>query len=110
MGFAEFGMDKPYEREADLMRALDNFHWQPMETAPRDESEILLLTTDGVVSAWYEKPSKVETMNGTEYEGGQWICYDDKFQIENDQGGIIAWMPIPKHPTRDTAQLTKGNV
>lgn len=108
MGFAEFGMDKPYEREADLVRALDRYQWQPMETAPRDQSEILLLTTAGIVSAWYEKPSKVETMDGTEYEGDQWICYDDAFQIENDGGGILGWMPIPDHLTRDTNTAESG--
>lgn len=77
--------------------------WQPIETAPRDEKEILLLTTTGVVSAWYEKPYEHTNHDGTEYGGDQWICYDDAFQIENDGGGILGWMPIAAHPSRDSA-------
>lgn len=83
--------------------------WRDMESAPRDGTEIILLTTTGVVSAWFDPPRIVhDYFDGDDTEGCQWVCYDDKFTEivewfgENDYGdgsaGIRGWMPLPKAP------------
>lgn len=80
-------------------------NWQPMYTAPRDGTVVLLHTSTGMVSAWFDPPViTTDYFNGDDLEGSQWICYDDEFQIiiewfgENDYGdgsaGIRGWMPV----------------
>lgn len=67
--------------------------WNPPETAPLDGNEVVLRTTLGIVSAWFhdESPSDPSNDDG-HYE---WVCYDDKFQIEPDGGErILGWLPI----------------
>lgn len=74
----------------------------PMESAPLDGTEILLLTKIGIVSAWFAKGEWTEHFEtGREYTGAQWICYDDAFQIEVEEtehgnfSEAIGWMPKP---------------
>jgi hypothetical protein len=31
-------------------------------------------------------------VDGPEYHGHQWICYDDKFQLEDEQ--VLGWRPL----------------
>lgn len=86
--------------------------WQPMATAPRDQTEILLLTNTGIVSAWWSPPKVITRsyFDGEDMRGCEWVCYDDKFAIQvewerTDEGedkfldgnaGILRWMPIPQ--------------
>ncbi len=60
--------------------------WQPMATAPRDETEVLLKTRIGVVSAWFHDELD---------EHFEWVCYDDLFTIPGDAEGDLMWMPLP---------------
>lgn len=85
--------------------------WQPMETAPRDETEILLLTTVGITSARFYAGEWHRSFDGDEYEGPVWSCCDDMWQIEveespvdNDNtfqyndGEATHWMYLPELP------------
>ena len=60
--------------------------WQPIKTAPRDGSHILLFTTcHGQVEAWFSPGEWTETVDGREYDGPVWVCADDAFQIEIEE-------------------------
>lgn len=83
--------------------------WLPMDTAPRDGTDILLCTTQGIVSAWFDPPVIVhDYFDGDDTEGCQWVCYDDEFTIQvewwggdkfcDGSSGILGWMPIPLPP------------
>lgn len=56
--------------------------WQPIDTAPRTEKEILLKTSVGIVSAWFD------------HEEHQWVCYDDAFTIDPDGSSATHWMSL----------------
>ncbi len=78
---------------------MSDMAWQPVETIPMDGTEILIKTHIGVVSAYFciEEPDNDARDNGV-YD---WICYDDKFQLDGFQldgesSVIIGWMPIPE--------------
>jgi len=80
--------------------------WLPIETAPRDGSEVLLLTRLGVVSGWYAPGEWIDTQDGREYEGPSWVCYDDLFEIPVELEGPLGeircdashWMQMPELP------------
>ena len=67
--------------------------WSPMNTAPKDGTEILLKTHVGIVSAWFcnEPPTNEAGDNGA-YD---WICYDDMFQLDGYDCTIEGWAPLP---------------
>lgn len=80
--------------------------WKPMKTAPRNETNVLLLTTTyGVVEAYYAPLCTYETMDGPDADGAVWVCADDQFQIEVEEfsddnldihyhdGEAIGWLP-----------------
>ena len=79
--------------------------WRPIETAPRDETPILIYTTcHGVVEAWYHAGSWNQHHESPEYDGAVWVCADDAFQIEVEEttppcdGTATHWMPLPDPP------------
>ena len=77
--------------------------WQPIETAPKDGTPILIKTPIGVVEAWFAKGqwTAATPYSEAEYEGAVWVCYDDKFEIEVEEtetgytSEATHWMPIP---------------
>ena len=80
----------------------DNMIWKPIETAPKDGTPVLLLTTTGVVSAWFcHRP----TTPGSDDGNYEWVCYDDAFIIEGDQGGATHWMPLPPKPEEEDNEM-----
>jgi len=80
--------------------------WMPIETAPLDETEILILTSRGVTQARFS-PGEWTTHHeyGPEYSGAVWVCCDDTWQVEieetpegNFHGEATHWMPLPEAP------------
>lgn len=86
---------------AAAIRALpDEDEWQPIETAPRDGTEIL-------IGKWKERGgfrfcrSSWEHFPGNSMEGEQsydwWACDDDHNDITEDEGPTH-WRPLPAPP------------
>lgn len=71
--------------------------WRDIETAPRDETEILIKTDIGIVTAWFHSEPG---------ECYQWVCYDDLFTFDGDDGRVTHWMPLPASPN-DAHQPTR---
>ena len=81
--------------------------WQPIKTAPRDGSYILLYSRiHGVLQSYFAPGRWREIMEGREYEGPVWIVGDDlhQFEVEESESGfwddpdVTHWMPIPQLP------------
>lgn len=90
---------------ASRLKEQGSGEWRSMESAPRDGTEVLLRTNIGVVSAWFQPSEKHETVNGPEWDGAMWVCYDDAFQIEVEEppsgyidAGVLGWQPLPAAP------------
>jgi hypothetical protein len=79
--------------------------WKSIQTAPLDGSEILILTTIGITQARFAAGEWHNYVEGREYDGPVWVCCDDKWQIEIedgeysvDHGMATHWMPLPESP------------
>jgi len=80
--------------------------WQPIETAPKEGSEILILTSAGVTQARFSPGEWHDYQEGREYDGPVWVCCDDKWLIEIEDcgehgmnhGTASHWMPLPALP------------
>ena len=95
-----------------LLAAPDEQEWRPIETAPRDGSDILLLANGMSIEArycpgeWFEDTP----ISPREYDGGVWCAFDDalQFDIEETPGGdfhgqVTHWRPLPAPPVeKDT--------
>jgi hypothetical protein len=68
-------------------------NWQPIETAPRDGTHILVLMEDAMIEAWWD----------TTYGTGEWDCVSVSrhgcgcCSSENDEP--THWMPLPARPS-----------
>lgn len=52
--------------------------WKPPKAIPIDGGEIVMLTNQGIVTAWYNSNSN------------EWVCYDDAFRLAcNDELSIV---------------------
>lgn len=81
--------------------------WQPIETAPRDGSQLLLMTTRGhSIGAWNSRPRGPGISGGIQSPG--WVAYTDGYEIDDagwDTGTDYVksidpthWMPLPPPP------------
>lgn len=64
--------------------------WQPMQSAPMDGTEILLKTTDGVISGYWEIEHNT---NGQDDGSEGWVAYSGDYVFSTKD--LIAWQPIP---------------
>lgn len=94
-----------------MSNAEDRWTWLRMDKAPRDGSQVLLLSKmHGVVEARFSPGewSEATPDHPREYSGAVWVCGDDVFQIEveetpegYDDGEAIGWLPravLPEGP------------
>ena len=78
--------------------------WQPIETAPRDGTDILLMSNDapglpgGVADKCWAGNTAVAGWWGDERDGGQWICYMSMVQDPELHFEPTHWMPLPAPP------------
>lgn len=85
--------------------------WQPIETAPRDGSHILIHTRNhGAVEAWFSPGEWSDNYEcGREYNGPVWVCGDDAWQVEIEEvpegfhdSEATHWRPLPAPPRSET--------
>lgn len=71
--------------------------WQPIETAPKDGTRILLVTTYGavIIGRWSEEASGENCQN---FPGWQIVDCDDCFYSRAERTASY-WMPLPAPPT-----------
>jgi hypothetical protein len=62
-------------------RGSGEMKWESIASIPRNDTEILIRTKIGIVSAWYSD------------SGHEWVCYDDGFAVPDES--VLEWMPIP---------------
>ena len=84
--------------------------WQPIETAPKDGSDILILAKGMAIEARYVPGSWGPDIPGEvrEYDGAVWVAFDDLTQFEIEEGSledgqdhhgsVTHWMPLPEAP------------
>ena len=73
--------------------------WNPIETIPMDGSEVIILTLEGVVSAWFcDKPPTNDAKDDGMYD---WICFDDMFRIDGHDNNILGWVPFTRLPKEE---------
>jgi len=67
--------------------------WNSSDSVPKDGNEILLLTSVGIVNAWFDDR---EPTNDAKDDGAyEWVCFDGKFTLDgHDTAQIKGWLPI----------------
>ena len=90
-----------------ILAALDEQEWRPIETAPRDGSNILLLANGMAIEARYcpGQWSEDTPISPREYDGAVWCALDDALQFEIEEtpdrdfhGQVTHWRPLPAPP------------
>jgi hypothetical protein len=88
--------------------------WQPIETAPQDGSEILILTSVGATQARFAPGEWRNHVEGREYYGPVWVCCDDQWEIEIEDSGkdgmhhgiATHWTPLPAPPSGEAVAVS----
>jgi hypothetical protein len=75
--------------------------WQPIETAPRDSTVVLVYRADaGVFTAWFTNPGFALGLPDDEWTEDEWWSTDGT----DLQGDLMPthWMPLPAPPNPET--------
>lgn len=100
--------------------AVERKGWQPIETAPKDGSEILILAHGMAIQARFEpgRWSEDTPVSPAEYDGAVWCAFDDAQQFEIEEGAgenggdwhgaVTHWMPLPAPPTITASRHQEG--
>jgi hypothetical protein len=81
--------------------------WQPIESAPKDGTEILILAHGMAIQARYcpGEWSEDTPISPAEYGGALWVAFDDAVQFEIEEtphgdlhGAVTHWRPLPAPP------------
>lgn len=84
--------------------------WQPIESAPKDGSDILIRAHGMAIEARYAAGewSEDTPIGPAEYDGAVWVAFDDALQFEIEEGAgegggdfhgpVTHWMPLPDAP------------
>lgn len=80
--------------------------WQPIETAPKDGTDLLLYTAEGITQGQYLDPEK-DGPDSMGHDGG-WMSYDgysypgrsfgNPKYFCDPQAQPTHWMPLPEPP------------
>lgn len=78
--------------------------WQPIETAPKDGTEILIFTTRGIAHVGWSKYCGAYLESG-ESSGGWDVCWNNSDGWNDPEfPDATHWMPLPAPP----AELKEG--
>jgi hypothetical protein len=88
------------EREVALRAAAEPSVWQPMDSAPRDHTEILILfdsaTVDVVRLCWWNDGSPEQNGGGRDDAAVGWWSYRHSVTQEKIEiGEPVGWLPMP---------------
>lgn len=81
--------------------------WKPIETAPKDGTEILIYADGMIIQARYHPGewSDDTPISPAEYSGAIWCAFDDALEFEIEEtpegdwhGTVTHWMPLPYPP------------
>jgi hypothetical protein len=104
-------MDRLIAQDADLIDLpTQSDVWQPIETAPTDGTDILLLANGMAIEARHSPGewSEDTPASPAEYSGAVWVAFDGAVQFEIEEGegpdrsdhhgDVTHWMPLPPPP------------
>lgn len=78
--------------------------WQSMQSAPMDGTEILLKTTDGVISGFWEVEHNTPGQDDG-FEG--WVAYSGDYVFSTED--LLAWQPLPEGTLEQNERHTHDN-
>jgi hypothetical protein len=86
--------------------ARDASGWQPIETAPRDGTEVLLTDGEDVGGGFWDS----EKLSFAKRSGPGWFWEMDRADLPSARKiiGITHWMPLPPPPAMSREQQEKG--
>jgi hypothetical protein len=65
--------------------------------APFNGEPVLVKLATGWCEAWWEDGKKIETQEGADFDGFQWVCMDADFTAELDDAKF--WTALPQEPS-----------
>lgn len=77
--------------------SVENNGWLPIETAPKDGTEVILYAPDdGVYSGWFDTWD--DFMISKKNISGWVTDWNDEFQVANNCIDPTHWQPLPEPP------------